>query len=53
MLELSTPNVPEIGGETIEELFKKLPPHGKPDCVTHLQKDETLDEAINRIATLE
>ena len=40
-------------GETIEELFKKLMSHGKPDCVTHLRKDETIDEAINRITTSE
>jgi hypothetical protein len=24
-------------------------PHGKPDCVTHLRKDETINEAITRI----
>ena len=34
-------------------MFKRLPPHGKPDCATHLRKDETIDEAISRIATLE
>ena len=43
----------EKGGETNEELFKQLLPHGKLDCVTHLRKDETVDEAIDRIATLE
>ena len=53
MLQLFTPNVPEKGGETIEDLFKQLPPYGKPDCATHLQKDETIDEAISRITTLE
>ena len=53
MLELSTPNTPEKGGETIEDVFKRLPPHGKPNCVTHLRKDETIDEAISRIAMLE
>ena len=41
------------GGGPIEDMFKQLLPHGKPDCVTHLQKDETIDEAINRIATSE
>ena len=40
-------------GGPIEELFKQLPPHGKPDCVTRLRKDETINEAINRIATSE
>ena len=40
-------------GETIEDMFKQLPPHGKPDCATHLWKYETIDEAISRIATLE
>ena len=44
---------PKKGGETIEELFKQLLPHGKLNCVTHLRKDKTMDEAINRIATLE
>ena len=34
-------------------MFKRLPPHGKLNCVTHLRKDETIDEAISRIATLE
>jgi hypothetical protein len=38
-------------GKTIEELFKLLPPYGKPGCVTNLQKDETIDEAISRIST--
>ena len=36
MLELLTPNVPEKGGGTIEELFKQLLPYGKLDCATHL-----------------
>jgi hypothetical protein len=53
MLEPSTPNAPEKGGETIEDMFKQLPPHGKKNCVTHLQKNETIDEAISRIATSE
>ena len=53
MLEPPTTNAPEKRGETIEDLFKRLPPHGKPDCVTHLQKDETIDEAINRITMSE
>ena len=53
MLELSTPNVPEKEGESIEELFKQLPPYGKPDCVTHLREDETIDEDISRITMLE
>ena len=53
MLELSTPNAPEKGGETIDDMFKRLLPHGKPNCVTHLRKDETIDEAISRIATSE
>jgi hypothetical protein len=38
-------------GKTIEELFKLLPPYGKPGCVTNLQEDETIDEAIGRIST--
>ena len=41
------------GGETIEEMFKRLPSHSKQNCVTHLRKDENIDEAISRIATLE
>ncbi len=41
------------GGGTIEDIFKQLLPHGKPDCITHLWKEETIDQAINRIATLE
>ena len=53
MLEPPAPNAPEKRGETIEDLFKRLLPHGKPDCVTHLRKDETIDEAIKRITTLE
>jgi hypothetical protein len=38
-------------GKTIEELFKILPPFGKPGCVTNLQENETIDEAIGRIST--
>jgi hypothetical protein len=38
-------------GKTIEELFKLLPPYGKPGCVTNLQEDETIDEAIGRMST--
>ena len=53
MLELATPNAPEKGGETIEDMFKGLPPHGKPNCVTHLLTNETMDEVISRITTLE
>ena len=53
MLELSTLNAPEKGRKTIEELFKQLLPHGMPDFVTHLWKDEAMDEAIDRIATSE
>jgi hypothetical protein len=52
MLELSTPNMLEKG-EIIEDLFKRLLPHGKPNCVTHLLTNETIDEAISRIETLE
>ena len=52
-MEPSTPNAPEKGGEPIEDMFKGLPPHGEPNCVTHLWKDETIDEAISRIAKLE
>ena len=40
-------------GETIEDMFKRLPPHGKPNCVMHLLTNETIDEAISRIATSE
>jgi hypothetical protein len=43
MLKISTPNLPEKGGETIEDIFKQLLPHGKPDCNTHLQENETID----------
>jgi len=46
-----TPNMTRKEGKTIEELFKLLPPYGKPGCVTNLQKDETIDEAISRIST--
>ena len=49
----STPNLPEKGGETIEDIFKRLLPHGKLDCTTHLQEKETIDKAIERIATSE
>ena len=52
MLELATPNAPEKGGETIEDIFKQLPPHSKLSCVTHLLTNETIDEAISRITTL-
>ena len=52
MLELSTPNMLEKG-ETIEDLFKRLLPHGKPNCVTHLLTNETIDGAISRIETSE
>ena len=51
LLELSTPNMPGNGGKYVEELFKQLPPYGKPDCVTHLREDETIDEAFSRITT--
>ena len=51
LLELATPNAPEKGGETIEEMFKQLPPHVNPNCVLHLLTNETIDEAISRIAT--
>ena len=40
-------------GETIEDIFKKLLPHGKPDCTTLLQEKETVDRAIIRMTTLE
>ena len=53
MLKIETPKASEKGGETIEDMFKRLPPHGKPKCVTHLLTNETIDEAISRIATLE
>ena len=53
MMELATPTAPEKGGTTIEDIYKQLPPRGKPDCVTNLSTNETIDEAINRIATLE
>jgi hypothetical protein len=53
MMELATPSAPEKGGETLEDIYKQLPPGGKPDCVTHLSTNETIDEAISRIATLE
>jgi hypothetical protein len=48
-----TTNMPGKRGETIEELFKQLPPCGKPDCSTHLRKDETINEDISRITTSE
>jgi hypothetical protein len=41
------------GGETIEDIFKRLLPHGKPESTTHLQEKETIDKAIDRIATSE
>jgi oligoribonuclease (3'-5' exoribonuclease) len=53
LLELSTPNIPKKGGKSVEELFNQLPPYGKPKCVTHFRDDETIDEAISRITTLE
>ena len=53
MLKLATPNAPEKGGETVEDMFKQLLPHGKPNCVTHLLTNETIDEAISRIEMLE
>jgi len=53
MLEPPTPNASAKRGETVEDLSKRLPPHGTPDCVTHLRKDDTIDEAINRITTSE
>ena len=34
-------------------MFKRLPPHGKPNCATHLLTNETIDEAISRIETSE
>jgi hypothetical protein len=46
MLEQATLNKPEKGGETIEDMFKRLPPHGKPNCVTHLLTNENIDEAM-------
>ena len=49
----SPPNAPSKGGETIEDLFKRLPPHGPPDCVTRAWKDETIDELLSRIPTSE
>ena len=53
MMEPATPTVPEKGGETIEEIYKRLPPCSKPDCVMHLATNETIDEAISRITTSE
>ncbi len=41
------------GEETIEDIFKRLLPHGKPDCTTFLQENETIDTAIDRLATSE
>jgi hypothetical protein len=49
----STPNLPEKGKDTIEDIFKRLLPHGKPDCTTFLQENETIHTAINRLATSE
>jgi hypothetical protein len=48
-----TTNMPGKRGETIEELFRILPPYGKPGCVTNLQEKETIDEAIGRITSSE
>jgi hypothetical protein len=45
--------LPEKGEETIEEIFKQLLPHGKQDCATFLQENETIDAAIDRLATSE
>jgi hypothetical protein len=53
MMELATPIAPEKEGETIEDIYKQLPPRGKPDCVTHLSNNETIDEANSRITTSE
>ena len=53
MLELSTPNMLEKGGETIEDFFKRLIPHGKPHCIMHLLINETINEAISKIEILE
>ena len=53
MMEPATPTAPEKGGETIEDIYKRLPPRGKPYCVTYLSTNETIDEAISRITTLE
>ena len=39
MLKVSTPNLPKKGGKTIEDIFKQLLPHGKPDCTTFLQEN--------------
>ena len=50
---VQTTNAPEKRGETIEDIYKQLPPRGKPDCGMHLSTNETIDEAISRIATLE
>ena len=49
----STSKAPPKGGKTIEDLFKRLPPHGKPDFVAPPRKDETIDEAISRITLSE
>jgi hypothetical protein len=49
----STPNLPEKGEETIEDIFKQLLPYGKPDCTTFLPENETIDTAINKLATSE
>ena len=53
MMEPATSNAPEKGGETIEYIYKRLPPRCKPDCVAHLSTNETIDEAISRITTSE
>ena len=54
MIELATPTATGKGGDTIEDIYNQLPqPRGKPDCVTHLSTNETIDGAISRIATLE
>jgi hypothetical protein len=40
-------------GKTIEDIFNQLLPHGKPGCATFLQENETIDTAIDRLATSE
>ncbi len=46
-----TPNLPERMEETIEDIFKRLLPHGKPVCTTFLQESET-DNDLTRIIDL-
>ena len=45
--------MPEKGEETIEDIFKRLLSHGKPDCTTFVQENDTIDTAINWLATSE